>query len=240
MNIVGSLKRTADTSDVETMRDEIEGYVSGLLGLVGIEADPLSSREHILLANLIENAWLNGMNLDLPTLVGQVQTPPIRKLGVFELDAFFPPSDRMGLAMRLNGLLASPSFAAWAPGSPLDIGSMLRTPEGRPRCAIVTTAHLSEEERQFVTALVLAKLVTWMRKQSGDDRPAGAALHGRGRRLRAAVGDAADQEADHDADEAGARLRRRRRALDAEPGGRRLQGAVERRHLDDRSAADRP
>jgi Helicase HerA, central domain len=167
VNIVGSLQAPADVSDLETMRDEIEGYVSGLLGLVGIEADPLSSREHILLSNLIETSWAAGKSLDLATLVGQVQSPPIRKLGVFELDAFFPPNDRMGLAMRLNGLLASPSFAAWAAGPPADIDSMLRTADGRPRCAIVTTAHLSDEERQFVTALLLSKLVTWMRKQSG-------------------------------------------------------------------------
>jgi Helicase HerA, central domain len=167
VNIVGSLQAPADTSDVETMRDEIEGYVSGLLGLVGIEADPLSSREHILLANLIETSWSQGVSLDLPMLVGQVQTPPIRKLGVFELDTFFPPKDRTALAMRLNGLLASPAFAAWAAGPPADIDAMLRTADGKPRCAIVTTAHLSDEERQFVTALLLAKLVTWMRKQSG-------------------------------------------------------------------------
>lgn len=167
MNIVGSLKAPADAGDLETTRDEIEGYVSGLLGLVGIEADPLSSREHILLSNLIETSWAGGKDLDLPTLVGQVLTPPIRKLGVFELDTFFPPNDRTALAMKLNGLLSSPSFAAWAAGTPLDVGELLHTPDGRPRCAIVTTAHLSDEERQFVTALVLSKLVTWMRKQSG-------------------------------------------------------------------------
>ena len=108
-----------------------------------------------------------GKSLDLPTLVAQVHTPPIRKLGVFELDSFFPPKDRTALAMKLNGLLASPSFAAWSAGPPLDMDQLLRTPDGRPRAAIVTTAHLSDEERQFVTALVLAKLVTWMRRQSG-------------------------------------------------------------------------
>ena len=96
-----------------------------------------------------------------------IATPPIRKLGVFELDQFFPEADRMKLAMQLNGLLASPSFAAWAAGPPLDIDSMLFTPDGAPRCAIITTAHLSDEERQFVTSLVLSKLVTWMRRQSG-------------------------------------------------------------------------
>jgi hypothetical protein len=141
--------------------------VSGLLALVGIEADPLGSREHILLSNLIHHSWSEGRSLDLPTLVGMVGNPPIRKLGVFELDQFFPPDDRMVLAMKLNGLLASPSFAAWADGPALDIQSMLYAPDGTPRCAIVTTAHLSDDERQFVTSLILSKLVTWMRRQSG-------------------------------------------------------------------------
>jgi hypothetical protein len=167
VNIVGSLQAPPDMADAELVGDEIEGYVSGLLGLVGIAADPLTSREHILLSNLIANAWSQGRGLDLPTLVGMVGNPPIRKLGVFELDQFFPPDARMELAMKLNGLLASPSFAAWADGPPLDIGAMLYTREGKPRCAIVTTAHLTDEERQFVTALVLSKLVTWMRRQSG-------------------------------------------------------------------------
>ncbi|HSH10644.1 MAG TPA: helicase HerA-like domain-containing protein, partial [Ilumatobacter sp.] len=167
VDIVGSLQVPEDMSDAEIVGDEIEGYVSGLLGLVGVQADPLSSREHILLSNLINHSWQAGRALDLATLVGLVGNPPIRKLGVFELDQFFPPDDRMALAIKLNGLLASPSFAAWAQGPPIDIQSMLYTPDGAPRCAIVTTAHLSDEERQFVTSLVLAKLVTWMRRQSG-------------------------------------------------------------------------
>ena len=167
LNIVGSLQAPADVSDAELVGDEIEGFVSGLLSLVGIDADPLSSREHILLSNLIANEWTAGHNLDLPTLVGMVQQPPFRKLGVFELDQFFPQKDRMALAIRLNGLLASPSFAAWMTGPSLDIASMLKTPAGKPRCAIVTTSHLSDQERQFVTTLILSKLVTWMRGQSG-------------------------------------------------------------------------
>ena len=167
LNIVGSLQAPSDVSDAEVVGDEIEGFVSGLLSLVDIDADPLSSREHILLSNLILNEWTAGRSLDLPTLVGMIQQPPIRKLGVFELDQFFPPKDRMAFAIRLNGLLASPSFGAWITGPPLDIGSMLKTPDGKPRCAIVTTAHLTDQERQFVTTLILSKLVTWMRKQSG-------------------------------------------------------------------------
>jgi Helicase HerA, central domain len=166
LNIVGSLQ-VPDTDDAETIADEILGFVSGLLGLVGITADPLSSREHILLSNLVQQAWASQQDLDLPTLVGQVQQPPLQKLGVFEIDEFFPPKDRQQLALKLNGLLASPAFAAWGEGTALDIDALLFTPDGTPRCAIVTTAHLSDDERQFVTSLVLAKLVTWMRRQSG-------------------------------------------------------------------------
>ncbi len=167
LNIVGSLQAPGQGVDPEIVGDEIEGFVSGLLGLVDIEADPLSSREHILLSNLVINEWTAGRSLDLPTLVGLVMTPPIRKLGVFDLDQFFPQKDRQAFAMRLNGLLASPSFGAWMTGPALDIDALMRTPDGRPRCAIVTTAHLSDQERQFVTTLVLSKLVTWMRRQSG-------------------------------------------------------------------------
>jgi uncharacterized protein DUF87 len=166
LNIVGSLK-APKAVDAETRQDEIEGFVTGLLGLVGIAADPLSSREHILLANLIDASWTQGRDLDLPTLVGQVATPPIRKLGVFELDQFFPPDDRMALAVRLNGLLASSAFAAWSDGAPLDIDTLLHAPDSKARCAVVSIAHLSDEERQFAVATLLAKLVTWMRAQSG-------------------------------------------------------------------------
>ncbi len=166
INIVGSLQAPKGV-DPEVMQDEIDGYVTSLLGMLGITADPLSSREHILLSNLINNAWTQGHDLDLPTVLAQVQQPPMRKLGVLELDVFFPPNDRMAFAMRLNGLLASPGFQTWLAGDPVDIASMLFTPEGRPRCAIVTTAHLSDEDRQSVTSLLLAKLVTWMRRQSG-------------------------------------------------------------------------
>ena len=167
LNIIGSLAAPALGTDPEIMGDEIEAFVGGLLELVGIEADPLTSREHILLSNLVMNEWAAGHSPDLPMLVGLVQQPPIRKLGVFDLDQFFPPKDRLAFAMRLNGLLASPTFGAWMAGTPLDIDSMLRTQDGKPRCAIVTTAHLGDQERQFVTTLVLGKLVTWMRKQSG-------------------------------------------------------------------------
>lgn len=165
VNVIGDLAAPVG-ADAETLADEIEGLVSGLLALVGIDADPLAGREHILLSNLVHAAWSEGRGLDLATLVAQVQDPPMRKLGVLEVDAFFPPKDRTALALRLNGLLASPAFAAWLQGIPLDIDRLLM-PDGRAGAAIVSLAHLGDAERQFVTTLVLGKLVTWMRRQPG-------------------------------------------------------------------------
>ncbi len=169
LNVIGSLKAPTLSweSDEETIRDEIEGTVTSLLGLIGIEADPLGSREHVLISNLLEHNWRAGTDLDLGTLIGQIQKPPLRKLGVFEVDAFVPPSDRNELAVRLNALVASPSFAAWGRGPALDPAVLLRTEDGRPRAAVVYLAHLSDQERQLVVTLVLSRLITWMHGQSG-------------------------------------------------------------------------
>ncbi|NUT55157.1 MAG: hypothetical protein HOQ03_04145, partial [Thermoleophilia bacterium] len=169
LNVIGSLRAPTLSwqTDEETIRDEIEGTVTSLLGLVGIEADPLGSREHVLLSNLLEHNWRAGTDLDLGTLIGQIQKPPLRKLGVFEVDAFLPPDDRNELAVKLNALVASPSFAAWGRGPALDPNVLLRTEDGRPRAAVIYLAHLSEQERQLVVTLVLSRLITWMHAQSG-------------------------------------------------------------------------
>lgn len=166
LDLVGSLAAPAG-ADPSALQDEVSDTVSGLLALVDIEADPLTGREHILLTNLILHAWGQGQSLDLPALIGQIQQPPLRKLGVMELDTFFPAKDRLGLALRLNGLLASPTFAAWTQGVPLDIGRLLHTDAGGPRCAVVSLAHLDDVERQFVVTLLLARTITWLRQQSG-------------------------------------------------------------------------
>lgn len=167
LNIIGDLRAPTGQMDLESVRDEAAALVGGLLSLIGIDADPLASREHILLSNIVESAWTAGRDLDLATLIQQVIEPPFRKLGVFEVDTFFPDRDRRALAMRLNGLVASPSFTAWTEGAPLDVGALLFTPDGRPRASILYLAHLSDAERQFVVSLVLARVVTWMRSQSG-------------------------------------------------------------------------
>jgi hypothetical protein len=166
LNVIGSLE-PPETDDDETIADEVESFASSILGLVDIEADPLSSPEHILVSNLVHRAWTNGETMDLERLIREVQKPPIRKLGVIDLESFYPESERAKLAMRLNGLFASPAFNSWMQGQAIDIESLLHAPDGRPRCSIISIAHLTDAERQFVVTLVLSKLVTWMRSQAG-------------------------------------------------------------------------
>ncbi|MBM3977762.1 MAG: ATP-binding protein, partial [Planctomycetes bacterium] len=154
-------------SDPEALRERIGAAVSGLLALLGIEADPLQSPEHILLSRLVERAWGERRDLDLAALIREIQKPPFDRIGVLDLESFYPTKDRAGLALRLNGLVASSNFAAWLEGEPLDAQRLLWTPQGKPRISILSIAHLSEQERMFVVTLVLGELITWMRRQPG-------------------------------------------------------------------------
>lgn len=154
-------------SDAELLRDRIQGTVGGLLGLLNVSGDPLQSREHILMSSIVETAWREGRKLDLASLVQLVQNPPLTRVGVLDLESFFPAKERFELAMRLNNLLASPGFEVWLQGEPLDVGSLLYTPQGKPRIAIVSIAHLGDAERMFVVTLLLNQTLAWVRSQSG-------------------------------------------------------------------------
>ncbi|MCD4739155.1 MAG: type IV secretion system DNA-binding domain-containing protein [Anaerolineae bacterium] len=154
-------------TEAELLRERVQGTVSALLGLIGVDADPVRSREHILLANLFEHFWRRGEDLNLPKLILAIQTPPIRQLGVFDIDTFFPQKERFGLAIALNNIIAAPSFQSWLQGQPLDIAGFLSTPEGKPRHSIFYIAHLSDAERMFFVTMLLNQLVTWMRAQAG-------------------------------------------------------------------------
>lgn len=153
--------------DNELMRDRVSATVTSLLGLIGIQADPVQSREHILLSTILDAAWRQGQDLDLAGLIGQVQTPPVNKIGVLDLETFYPGKDRFDLMMALNNLLASPGFNTWLEGEALDIGQILYTPQGKPRVAIFSIAHLSDSERMFFVSLLLNQVLAWMRSQSG-------------------------------------------------------------------------
>ncbi len=153
--------------DGDALRERVMASVSGLLALMGITADPVKSREHILLSTLLQTAWTAGRDLDLPSLIAQVQAPPVDRIGVMDVEAFYPKEDRLDLSMRLNGLVASPGFAAWLEGEPLDIPRLLWTADGRPRIAVLSVAHLSDAERMFFVTVLLNEVVAWMRTQAG-------------------------------------------------------------------------
>ncbi len=170
VSILASLKAPGLSweTDRETLVEKISGTVTALLGLVGLtEIDPVRSREHILLANIFENAWSQGRDLDLGELILQTQNPPFEKLGVFEVDTFFPEKDRFELAMLLNNILAAPSFQTWIEGQPLEVASLLYTPDGRPRHSVFYIAHLNDAERMFFVTLLFSAVETWMRAQTG-------------------------------------------------------------------------
>ena len=167
LSILRSFAPPAAGSDATATRERVAATVAGLLGLVGIAADPLKSREHILLSAIVDAAWGQGHALDLAGLIGAIQKPPFAKVGVFDVETFYPAKERLELAMAINNLLASPGFGAWLEGEPLDIQRLLFTPEGKPRVSIISIAHLPDAERMFVVTLIANELVAWMRQQPG-------------------------------------------------------------------------
>ncbi len=153
--------------DADALRERINASVSGLLALLGIDADPLRSREHILLSTIIDRAWRAGRDISLSDMIRGIQQPDFDKVGVMDLESFFSAKDRFALAMQLNNLLASPGFSAWTNGETLDVQRLLFTPEGKPRVSILSIAHLSDAERMFFVTILLNEVVAWMRTQSG-------------------------------------------------------------------------
>jgi hypothetical protein len=149
------------------MRDYTMSAVSGLLALVGISGDPLRSREHILLSSLLGHYWKLNQDMDIPSLIHAIQKPPFGKVGVFDMDSFYPGNDRLDLAMALNNLIASPGFSVWTQGEPLNIQRLLYTTSGKPRISILSIAHLGDGERMFFVTILLNAVLAWIRTQSG-------------------------------------------------------------------------
>ncbi|HNP63134.1 MAG TPA: DUF87 domain-containing protein [Woeseiaceae bacterium] len=153
--------------DVDLYRERVQSTATGILTLLGIDADPVASREHILISRLLDNAWKGGRSLDVPSLIGEIQNPPITKVGVMNVDSFFPAKDRFALAMRLNNLLAAPGFEAWMQGEALNAKSLLYTAEGKPRISVMSIAHLDDSQRMFFVSMLLNEIIAWMRAQPG-------------------------------------------------------------------------
>ncbi|MEO2015337.1 MAG: ATP-binding protein [Fuerstiella sp.] len=159
---------SADTlNDAEALRERIMATVSGLLALLQIDADPISSREYILLSSILDTRWHQGNDVEMGSLIRLIQEPPFDKVGFLDLESFYPADDRFKLAMLLNNMLASPGFAGWLEGETLDIQKLLYTPAGKPRLAIISIAHLSDQERMFFVTILLNEVITWMRSQPG-------------------------------------------------------------------------
>ncbi|MEO1498622.1 MAG: DUF87 domain-containing protein [Planctomycetota bacterium] len=159
-------------NDVDAFRQRVQSAVSGLLALLDIDADPVRSREHIFLSNVMTHAWKAGKNLGIADLIREIQAPPFKQVGVMDLEAFFPEKQRTSLAMDLNNLLASPSFAGWMTGQPLDVDQLFYAPPGpdgarKPRLSIVSIAHLDDAQRMFFVTILLNEVLAWMRTQPG-------------------------------------------------------------------------
>ncbi|MEP7116877.1 MAG: ATP-binding protein, partial [Acidobacteriota bacterium] len=157
----------AVADEPELLAARVQSVATSVLSLAGVTTDPTASREHVLVSTLLQEAWRVGRNLDLATLISQVQTPPVAKVGVLDLESFYPANDRFALAMRLNNVLAAPGFATWLEGEPLDVGRMLYGPTGKPRVAVVSIAHLGDAERMFFVALLLEQVLARVRTQRG-------------------------------------------------------------------------
>jgi hypothetical protein len=225
--------------DAELFRERVATTTTSLLALVGIAADPVKSREHILLSTLFTAAWTAGQDLDLTALVNQVQKPPMGRIGALDLEKFYPAKDRDELALRINGLIAAPGFAGWLEGEPLDVGAFFRSSAGKPRVSVFSIAHLSDAERMFFVALLLNEIYGWIRTQSGTTSLRAILYMDEIVGFFSARRRTAIEAAHAQPTQTGAGLRTRRRARDAEPGGPGLQGARKHRHVVSWSAPDR-
>ncbi|MCE9595752.1 MAG: DUF87 domain-containing protein [Planctomycetes bacterium] len=169
LSIVESFKAPTpdERDDAEAFRERIATTVSSLLALAGLDTDPLKGREHILLSTIVQQAWSEGRDLELGALISDVQKPRVERIGVFDLESFYPAKERFELALTLNNLLASPGFAAWMQGEPLSIDTLLYTSARKPRVAILSIAHLSDAQRMFFVALLFNQVLAWTRRQRG-------------------------------------------------------------------------
>jgi len=170
VSVLSSFKAPSEKilNDTDTLNSLVNSTTTSLLSLVDVTGDSLQSREHILLSSLLLHFWRKGDDLSLEDLIGNIVNPPFDKVGIFPLDTFYEQSKRMNLAMNLNNILASPTFAAWTQGVPLDIQKILYSEDGRPQTAIFSIAHLSETERMFFVTMLLNQFTGWMRRQQGS------------------------------------------------------------------------
>ena len=169
LNVLSSLDAPPSQiiEDSDSFSSYIKTTVSSLLALIGVEADPVESKEYILLAQLITKSWLAAESLSLEDLIGRVISPSFKKIGVLPLEAFYPQAERFKLATKFNAVIASPTFSAWLEGDDLDIQKLLYDENGKAKISIFSISHLNDDERMFFVTILLNKYIAWMRRQSG-------------------------------------------------------------------------
>lgn len=152
--------------DADILNQLISSTVSSLLSLVDIKENT-SSKEHILISSIFMNFYSQEKDLSLEELISSIVTPPFKKVGIFDLETFFAQDDRLKLALKLNTIIANPSFKSWIEGEPLDISNMLYDENGKARVSIFSISHLNDSQRMFFVSLLLNQMVAWMRRQEG-------------------------------------------------------------------------
>ena len=169
INIMSSLEKPSQEvmEDSDSFASYLKSTVVSLLSLIGIKADPLSSKEYIFLAQIISRAWVSDEDMAIDTIISKIISPSFKKIGVLPLEDFYSKDERFKLATKFNSLLASPSFSSWLQGDNLDIQKLLYDENGKAQIAIMSIAHLNDDERMFFVTLLLNKYISWMRQQSG-------------------------------------------------------------------------
>ena len=166
LDVLGTLTPPPGASP-EALAEAAESAATALLALAGVEGDPLRDPAPVVTAAIVRAAWEGGETLDAEQVVLRLVDPPFAKVGVFPVDTFWPRDARMKVAMALNAVLASATFAPWRQGEALDIDALLAPIEGKTPVRVLYLAHLDDAQRQFVVGLVLSRLVAWMRRQEG-------------------------------------------------------------------------
>ncbi len=169
LNILGSLQAPPKEviEDADTFASYLKSTVSSLLSLIKIEADPVSSKEYLLIAQILANKWSASEDISLHELIGAIISPSFDRIGVLPLESFYPQEKRFDLATKFNAIIASPTFSVWLQGEELDIQKLLYNEDGKAKIAIISIAHLSDEERMFFVTILLNRYIAWMRRQSG-------------------------------------------------------------------------
>jgi len=132
--------------------------------------------ERNYLYEIVHYAWLEGIDLSgeqgLRRLLRLAAEPPFEFIGDLPVDQYIKAENRLArLLNKINTLLSGPE-KMWFEGQPLEMDRLLDGGEGKTPINILNLSQLDHfEDVSFVVAQVTYKIVEWMRKQKGTDRP---------------------------------------------------------------------